>query len=290
MHVVGTAEQILATRGIGVCRYQLHCSTLWNYNYVILFIFNCTYINVVPYPNLKLTLISIDRVGLSYQCNSGTWMINTAPALNPHPETLIIKEGAFSIFYQCLIPFLVFENYRLYVAYEGERVMSSIKRKKIRSLPVRVRHHVPGQKSEIIKHDLMSGTTGQDFESDEVKAATGLDNATYTTGETPDKTLRMDDQIENDFSETSGYSYRTDKCFTAWSNIIGKSVEISCEIEGNLMSSVVCCACTENVGEIRCLDCSRESTYCQNCAKKIHREWSFWTHSLEIKKVCVFII
>jgi hypothetical protein len=163
--------------------------------------------------------------------------------------------------------------------------MSSVKRRKIHSLPLKVKRHIPGQKAKIVKHDLMAGTI-EDYRESE----TGIPNAVYRAGETVNDNgkVQLDSPIENeDLTEGSQYRSRKEKCFTAWSSIIRKSLTISCKIEGHFMSSVVCCACNKNVGEIRCLDCSMESTYCESCARKIHEQWNFWTHSLEIRKVCI---
>lgn len=90
--------------------------------------------------------------------------------------------------------------------------------------------------------------------------------------------------------ENLGYNRRKSKDFEAWSNVIKEALTTSCVIEGQLMSSHVCCACNKNIGEIRCLDCCWENTYCKSCARETHKQWKLWTHLLEIKKVSTFVL
>ena len=167
--------------------------------------------------------------------------------------------------------------------------MSSVKRKKIRTLPLKVKRHIPGLKPEIVKHDLMATTMEHYQDFDDVEPETGMVNVANRKGEVVSVKVQVDDENEqiDSTAESSKYSNRKEKDFVAWSEIIRESLTISCEIEGHLMSSGVCCTCKKNVGDVRCLDCSMESTYCESCARKMHQQWNFWTHSLEIKKVCI---
>ena len=67
--------------------------------------------------------------------------------------------------------------------------------------------------------------------------------------------LSAPDEPENDdVTERSEHSNREDLNFTAWSDILEESLKVSCKIEGHFISSVVCCNCNTNIGEIRCSD------------------------------------
>ena len=163
--------------------------------------------------------------------------------------------------------------------------MSSIKRRKIRSLPLKVKRHIPGQKPQVVTHHLMTATF-ESFDYQEFDECETRRN-NYMADQTGEALSAPDEPENDDVTERSEHSIREDLNFTAWSDILEESLKVSCEIEGHFMSSLVCCNCKTNVGEIRCLDCSIESTYCKDCARKIHNCWNFWAHSLEIRKVCI---
>ena len=130
--------------------------------------------------------------------------------------------------------------------------MSSVKCKKIGTLPLKVKRHIPGLKPEVFKHDLMATTMEHYQDFDDVEPEMGMVNVANRKGEVVSVKVQVDDENEqiDSTAKSSKYSNRKEKDFAAWSEIIRESLTISCEIEGHLMSSAVCCTCKKNVGDV----------------------------------------
>ena len=105
--------------------------------------------------------------------------------------------------------------------------MTSVKRRKITSLPLKVKRQIPGQKSQIVKCELMAAT----FDSIEHQE---FDHCETRTGEAImiNEELQLANELleQKDVTEGSEYSKRQDRNFTTWSDMLKKSLTISCEI------------------------------------------------------------
>ncbi len=130
-----------------------------------------------------------------------------------------------------LTEFLQLFLYRL-VVHVRKGIISSVKRKKIRTLPLKVKRHTTGLKSEIVKHDLMATTMEHYHDFGEVKCETGMVNVADRKSEDVNVNIQVDGENEqkDSIAKSSKYSNRKEKDFAAWSEIIRESLTIFCEI------------------------------------------------------------